>query len=59
MSRATCVIALERCGLARVMRPPSGTIRTTQIYAQVSQSVVARTKSPLDVLATKEGHVLG
>jgi len=35
------------------------TIRTTQLYAQVSTSVVARTKSPLDVLATKEGRVLG
>lgn len=35
------------------------TIRTTQIYTQVSQSVVARTKSPLDVLSTKEGRVLG
>jgi integrase/recombinase XerD len=35
------------------------TIRTTQLYAQVSTRVVARTKSPLDVLATKEGRVLG
>lgn len=35
------------------------TIRTTQIYTQVSQSVVARTKSPLDLLSTPEGRVLG
>jgi site-specific recombinase XerD len=34
-------------------------IRTTQIYTHVSQSVVARTKSPMDVLSTREGRVLG
>lgn len=34
-------------------------IRTTQIYTHVSQSVVARTKSPMDVLSTQEGRVLG
>lgn len=33
-------------------------IQTTQIYTQVSQSVVARTKSPLDLLESKEGRVL-
>lgn len=34
-------------------------IRTTQIYAQVSSRHIARTKSPLDVLGTEEGRVLG
>jgi site-specific recombinase XerD len=34
-------------------------IRTTQLYAQVSTRHVARTKSPLDLLGTKEGEVLG
>lgn len=35
------------------------TIKSTEIYTQVSKSVVARTKSPLDMLQTKEGRVLG
>jgi site-specific recombinase XerD len=34
-------------------------IRTTQIYAQVSRRLVARTTSPMDVLETQEGKVLG
>ena len=34
-------------------------ISTTQIYTQVSTSVVARTKSPLDLLETQKGQVLG
>lgn len=34
-------------------------IRTTQMYAQVSSRHIARTKSPLDVLGTEEGGVLG
>lgn len=34
-------------------------IRTTQLYAQVSTQQVSRTKSPLDLLGTKEGEVLG
>jgi len=34
-------------------------IRTTQLYAQVSTNQVSRTKSPLDLLGTKEGKVLG
>ncbi len=34
-------------------------IRTTQLYAQVSTQQVSRTKSPLDLLGTKEGKVLG
>ena len=34
-------------------------IRTTQLYAQVSTNQVSQTKSPLDLLGTKEGEVLG
>jgi site-specific recombinase XerD len=34
-------------------------INTTQLYAQVSTRHIARTKSPLDLLGTKEGEVLG
>lgn len=34
-------------------------IRTTARYAQVSQQFVGRTESPLDVLGTKRGEVLG
>jgi site-specific recombinase XerD len=34
-------------------------IRTTQIYAQVSTDTIRRTKSPLDLLGTKKGEVLG
>jgi len=34
-------------------------IRTTARYAQVSAAHVARTKSPLDLLGTKQGSVLG
>lgn len=34
-------------------------IRTTARYAQVSATHVARTKSPLDLLGTKQGAVLG
>ncbi len=34
-------------------------IRATQLYAQVSTQQVSRTKSPLDLLGTKEGKVLG
>jgi site-specific recombinase XerD len=34
-------------------------IRTTQRYTQVSQQFVGRTQSPLDVLGTKRGAVLG
>ena len=34
-------------------------IKTTQLYAQVSRRHVARTKSPLDLLGTKEGEALG
>ncbi len=34
-------------------------IRTTQLYVQVSTQLIARTKSPLDVLGTPEGKVLG
>jgi site-specific recombinase XerD len=34
-------------------------IRTTQLYAQVSTQQVSRTKSPLDLLGTKKGEVLG
>lgn len=34
-------------------------IRTTQLYAQVSTHQISRTKSPLDLLGTKEGEVLG
>jgi len=35
------------------------TIRSTQRYVQVSTRVVRRTKSPLDILATKEARILG
>lgn len=34
-------------------------IRTTAHYTQVSQNMARQTKSPLDVLGTKEGEVLG
>ena len=34
-------------------------IRTTQLYTQVSSQQVSRTQSPLDLLGTKEGEVLG
>ena len=34
-------------------------IRTTQLYAQVSSRHIARTKSLLDLLGTEEGSVLG
>ena len=34
-------------------------IRTTQLYTQVSTRHISRTKSPLDVLGTKEGEPLG
>lgn len=34
-------------------------IQTTQLYAQVSTRHIARTKSPLDLLGTKEGEILG
>ena len=34
-------------------------IRTTQLYVQVSTQLLARTRSPLDVLGTQEGKVLG
>jgi site-specific recombinase XerD len=34
-------------------------VRTTSRYAQVSKQHVARTKSPLDLLGTEEGKVLG
>ncbi len=34
-------------------------IRTTQLYAQVSTAHIARTTSPLDLLGTEEGEVLG
>jgi integrase/recombinase XerD len=34
-------------------------IRTTARYAQVSAAHVARTKSPLDLLGTRQGSVLG
>ncbi len=34
------------------------TIRTTQIYVQVSRRMVARTQSPMDLLDTPEGQVL-
>jgi len=34
-------------------------IRTTARYTQVSKAHVARVKSPLDLLGTKEGEVLG
>jgi site-specific recombinase XerD len=34
-------------------------LRTTQLYLQVSQARIARTRSPLDLLGTREGVVLG
>jgi site-specific recombinase XerD len=34
-------------------------IQTTQLYAQVSKRHIGRTKSPLDLLGTKDGEVLG
>ncbi len=34
-------------------------IRTTQLYVQVSKQLIARTGSPLDRLGTQEGKVLG
>jgi site-specific recombinase XerD len=34
-------------------------IQTTQLYAQVSTDTIRRAKSPLDLLGTKEGEVLG
>ncbi len=34
-------------------------IRTSQLYAQVSTRQISRTPSPLDLLGTKEGEVLG
>ena len=34
-------------------------IRTTQLYVQVSTQRIARTQSPLDVLSTPAGKVLG
>lgn len=34
-------------------------IRTTALYAKVSKALVARSRSPLDLLGTKEGEVLG
>jgi integrase/recombinase XerD len=34
-------------------------IRTTALYAKVSKALIARTRSPLDLLGTKEGKVLG
>ena len=34
-------------------------IRTTQLYAQVSTQHIARTTSPLDLLGTEEGEVFG
>jgi site-specific recombinase XerD len=34
-------------------------IRTTARYTQVSRKLVARGKSPLDLLGTKEGAILG
>jgi site-specific recombinase XerD len=34
-------------------------IRTTSLYAKVSTRLVGRTRSPLDLLGTKEGAVLG
>jgi site-specific recombinase XerD len=34
-------------------------IRTTSLYAKVSKALLARTRSPLDLLGTKEGEVLG
>jgi integrase/recombinase XerD len=34
-------------------------IQTTQLYAQVSTRHIGRTRSPLDMVGTKEGEVLG
>ncbi len=34
-------------------------IRSTQLYVQVSKQLIARTRSPLDVLGTEQGRVLG
>ncbi len=34
-------------------------IRSTQLYVQVSTQLIARTQSPLDVLGTPAGKVLG
>ncbi len=34
-------------------------LRTTQLYTQVSGQLIRRTKSPLDLLGTEEGNVLG
>ncbi|MFC1643258.1 tyrosine-type recombinase/integrase [Myxococcota bacterium] len=34
-------------------------IRSTQLYSQVSRPTVAKVKSPLDVLGTERGKVLG
>jgi site-specific recombinase XerD len=34
-------------------------IESTQLYAQVSTRHICRTRSPLDLLNTKEGEVLG
>jgi integrase/recombinase XerD len=34
-------------------------IRSTQLYTQISTARIARTKSPLDRLGTEEGDVLG
>lgn len=36
-----------------------GSIRTTERYVKVSRAHVGRTKSPLDLLGTKKGKVLG
>ncbi|MGW8181261.1 MAG: tyrosine-type recombinase/integrase, partial [bacterium] len=36
-----------------------GSIRTTERYVKVSKAHVARVKSPLDLLGTKEGAALG
>jgi site-specific recombinase XerD len=34
-------------------------IRTTQVYAHVSSELIARARSPLDLLGSKEAKVLG
>ena len=34
-------------------------IRSTQLYAQVSSQLIGRAKCPLDLLGTKESEVLG
>jgi len=36
-----------------------GSIRTTTIYTRVSKRHVGRVKSPLDLVGTQQGHVLG